>query len=182
MVRKQGRQSGQAMIESLIVVVVIVGLFFFFFDFTFSIITREVLAYGASKVARADAVGYNTFQREKALRIGLMPISGTRLVPEDTPFEDLRSHVRTYLQTETWSEALGVLDYERWETLRLETERQHAMTRSKVSMEFPITFPEKLARMFHEDASGISQKVRRSATWEIENHASLYLESGEVAR
>lgn len=177
-------RSGQALIESLLVLTVLAAAFCFFFDFAYGIVVRAVMDYGAQKVARADTVGFNEFHRAKALRVGLMPVSGERLRPSPAavPFGALRSHVTAYLQSVTWGEARGMLDYERWETLRTETRRVNGLTETSVSMDFPVLLPERLGRLFGvARAEGEDPEVRRlESVWLLEDHASDYLAGGEA--
>ncbi len=174
-------RRGQAMLESLFVLIILVAAFCFFFDFIYGIVTREVLNYGANKMARAETVGFNSFQNNKALRIGLIPISGNRIYPEGRTFEDLRSYARIYLQTENWPDARGMLHYDRWDSLSAETTRTKDLLKTEVSMAFPTLMPERLAAFMNAgEACPWDASVRRKAIWEMEDHASFYLAPGNA--
>ena len=71
------------MIESLIVLVFLLAAFYFLYDFAYAAVARTLLENGAASAARADAVGFNDFQQAKSLRVGMIPVSGRRLVPDE---------------------------------------------------------------------------------------------------
>lgn len=50
----RGGRSGQALVESLLVVLVLLAGFFFFYDFTYGAVTRLLLNNAAGRAARAD--------------------------------------------------------------------------------------------------------------------------------
>lgn len=178
---RRDRRSGQALIESLLVLVVLAAAFCFFFDFTYGVVARTVLDYSAQKAARADAVGFNDFHRAKAVRVGLMPVSGERIRPEALPFEALRSSVMAYLRSETWGEAAGLLHYERWDTLSTAVRRSGGLTETRVSMDFPVLLPERLGRLFGAVPAGDDPEIRRlESVWRLEDHASDYLQGGNA--
>lgn len=176
---RRDRRSGQALIESLLVLVVLAAAFCFFFDFTYGVVARTVMDYGAQKAARADAVGFNAFHRGKALRVGLIPASGERYWPQ-VPFGMLRGHIVDYLASQTEDEANSILGYERWPSLRMTTHREGGLTETAVSMDFPILLPAQLGRIFGVAPVGAASGTRRlTSVWRLEDHASDYLAGGD---
>lgn len=183
-VSREGR-SGQALVESLLVVLVLLAGFFFFYDFTYGAVTRLLLNNAAGRAARADAVGFNEFHRGKSLRVGLIPVSGRRLVPDGgRTVEGAAGElalIRTYLQCESWGDAYGTLDYERWERLSHDVRHRDGMSEATVRFEVPELLPWKLGRLFGVDATYAGETPSEpgwrplKATWSVEDHASFYL-------
>lgn len=175
------RCRGQAILESLLVVLVLLAAFFFFYDFSYATVAQVHLNHAAARVARADTVGFNAFQRQKSLNVGMIPVSGVRLVPEAergrlTPQQEL-AYVRTYLASETYADAKGILDYERWGGLSHATWHTGDLCRVEARFALPTLMPWRFAHFLGLTGEGFSypetQVVR--SQWEIEDHASLYL-------
>lgn len=173
---------GQAILESLLVLLVLLAAFFFFYDFAYATVTQIHLNNAAARVARADAVGFNSFQRNKSLRVGMIPVSGKRLVPEPergrlTPSQEL-AYVRTYLASETYADSKGVLDYERWNNLSHHTRHRGNLCYVDAHFELPILMPWRFANFLGFGKEGGSTSPETQAIrshWVIEDHASLYL-------
>lgn len=170
-------RTGQAMVESLIVLLVLVAGFLFFFDFSYGVVARLLLHNGVSRVARADTVGFNPFHQTKCYRVSMIPVSGRRTSSANTsslqdPWVEL-AFVKAYLSSETASEARGILDYERWETLDHHVSRKNDLIHVSGNFSIPTQMPAKLASF-----SGVaknSDELTVSAEWSIEDHASYYL-------
>lgn len=178
-------RSGQALVESLVVLLVLLAGFFFFYDFTYGVVARLLLNNAAGRVARADAVGFNEFHRGKSLRVGLIPVSGRRLVPDGgrtvSGAAGELALVRTYLQSASWADSRGILDYERWERLSHEVRHRGGLSEATVTFGVPELLPWKLGRLFGVEATFAGASPSEPgwrplrATWPIEDHASLYL-------
>ena len=170
-------RRGQAMVESLIVLLFLVAAFLFLYDFARGAVSRLLLENAAASAARADAVGFNAFQREKSLRVGMIPVAGRRLVPERdravSPGAGELALVRTYLQAKDWAEADGILDYEGWQGLRHEARRGGGECRVRADFEAEAALPWRLGALFGLGAAGPTRTI--SAEWAVEDHASLYL-------
>ena len=173
------------MIESLIVLMLLLAAFFFFYDFAYGIATRLLLTHGAARVARAETVGFNRFHQTKALRVATIPVAGERLVPGrdsgrgvSSPAGEL-ALMRTYLSSENEAEADGILDYERWESLRFTSDSDGTRSEVRAEMSLPLLLPAKFGRLFgieparSTDAAAGEQTLR--ARWGVEDHASFYL-------
>jgi Flp pilus assembly protein TadG len=175
-------KRGQAILESLIVLLVLLAAFFFFFDFTYGIVAQLHLNNAAARAARADAVGFNSFHRAKAIRVATIPVAGKRLAPGDGrivngPEAEL-ALARSLLQSQNDSEARGILHYERWDTLQHAVRRKGDITTSTVSMEIPRSLPTRLGSLFGAQMNPEGMR-RLTATWGIEDHASYYLTTGD---
>ncbi len=171
------RRRGQAIVESLIVLILLVAAALLFYDFAYASVARLLLANGAARAARADAVGFNSFHRQKAFNVGMIPVAGKRLVPDagrttTNGYGEL-ALVRTYLQAENWPEARGILDYERWDRLRHSVDHRDDLSTVTATFEVPELLPYKLAAFFGVVPTDDTQALR--CTWAIEDHASLYL-------
>lgn len=170
-------RSGQAMLESLIVLIILIGGFFLFFDFTYDVVTRLLLHNGVARAARADTVGFNSFHRTKSYRVSMIPVSGERLTPEkDRGVRGAAmelAYVRAYLASANATEAKGILDYERWDNL------SHTISRSNdridVAGEFviPRQLPQQFGALIGADSFDRENTIK--AKWSIEDHASYYL-------
>ncbi len=180
--RSRSRKRGQAIAESLLALLVLLAAFLFFFDFAYSAVTRLFLCNGAARAARGAAVGFNSFHCLKAFRVGVIPVAGKRVVPEDSRVnlgaEGDLALVRTYLQSLGSAEAEGILHYERWDKSEVAIERKNRLVSVQATMEIPDTLPGKFAVLFGVRKPDEPQTV--SATWSLEDHAALYLtRSGE---
>ncbi len=167
------------MLECLLVLLVLLAGFFFFFDFATGVATRLLMEHAAARAARADAVGFNSFHRDKTVRVALIPVSGARLVPDGgrvvgSGAKEL-AYVRTYLQSESWPDARGILDYERWSRLRHRVTRQGDLCRASVTFGVPELLPPALGRFFGVESMSKDGWRTLEATWQIEDHASTYL-------
>ena len=175
------RRRGQAILETLIVLLVMLAAFFFFFDFSYGVVTQLHLNNAAARAARADTVGFNSFQRLKATRVAMLPVSGKRQVPDGgrtvTSAEGELALVRTYLQSENEPEARGILHYERWDTLQQRVTRKNNQTESQLSFEVPLSLPSRLGTLFGAEISPTNTR-RFTANWAIEDHASYSLSEG----
>lgn len=167
-------RRGQALVESLLVILALLGCFCFFYDFAYGMVARLLLQNGSARAARAAAVGFNSFQREKALRVGLIPVSGWRLVPEgERGAVGELALVRTYLQSESGAEAQGILDYERWGGVGHQLDVRGNEVAVHASCQVPVLLPWKLGALAGWVPRGEAQRI--SADWAIEDHAGLYL-------
>lgn len=177
--RGTGWRAGQAMLESLLVLLVLLAGFFFFYDFAYGAVARLLLNHAAGRAARADTVGFNAFHRGKALRVGLIPVSGRRLVPDGgrtvSGAAGELALVRTYLQSESWADARGILDYERWESLSHDVRRRGGLSEVTATFGVPEVLPWRLGRLFGVAPPAEAGQRLLRATWPIEDHASLYL-------
>ena len=165
------------MLESLIVLVVLLAAFYFLYDFAYAAVARTLLENGAASAARADAVGLNDFQQAKSLRVGMIPVSGRRLVPDGgrhvVGAGGELALVRTYLQARDWAEADGILDYERWEGLSHAVRRDGGLSRVEATFRAPVGMPWRLGALFGYAPWDDARALR--ADWAVEDHASLYL-------
>ena len=172
-------KRGQAIVETSVVLLVMLAAFLFFFDFAYGVVVQLHLNNAAARVARADAVGFNSFQRLKAARVAMLPVSGRREVPEENRVvpgvEGELGLVRTLMQCENEVEVRGVLFYERWHHLNQSAKRNNGRTEATVNFQMPLSMPSRFASLF--GARGFGGETRQlSGVWAIEDHASYYLE------
>ncbi len=174
------------MVESLIVLILLLAGFLLFYDFAYGAVARLLLDNATARAARADTVGFNDFHRTKAFRVGMIPVAGKRLVPDgertvEGTYSEL-SLIRTYLQSENWSDADGILDYERWHGLTHQIEHRGNRCEVYGSFKLPLQLPARLGAMFSSEYVGESCSTCNTprtqtikSTWQIEDHASYYL-------
>lgn len=141
-------RSGQAMIESMIVMLVICLLFFGLFQLAHGFAHREILRHAAARAARARTVGFNHWMCTKVMRAATIPNAGRMLQPQET-FVDAtlreaidtlspgalwdwalattpdnsraafeRARIPDYLASENSARASYILDYEGWDDIR----------------------------------------------------------------
>ena len=117
------RRSGQALLETLLVLLVLCLMLFGFLQAALAIGGRDILHHAASRAARARAVGFNEWMAEKAARVAAIPVSG-RLLSDGIGYDaaedgDLaafeRARIPEYLASENHARAAYVLDYSEWE-------------------------------------------------------------------
>ena len=80
-----GGRSGQAMLESFLVILVVCLLLFGLIQVAVVYNAREVLHHAAARAARARTVGFNAWMVDKSLRVAAIPNSGPLLEPEVEP-------------------------------------------------------------------------------------------------
>lgn len=104
------RRSGQAIVESLIVLFVSCFVLFSFLQISQAFAEREVMRHAAARAARARAVGFNAWMCEKVMRAAAIPASGRMLAPapEEAPRDDsLRDAVRRWRRGALWDWSVG---------------------------------------------------------------------------
>lgn len=121
---KAGREktracSGQAAIESIIVIGLILLIFVGIFEIARLFAAEEILNYAAARGARAATVGFNDFMIEKTIRVAAIPNAGAMTVPDDTAglaryWAVEQERIPAFLGSRTWAEADYILNYERW--------------------------------------------------------------------
>lgn len=123
------------MIETVLAVLVITGVFLCLFRLSYMLTGKIMLEHAAMRVARARAVGMNEFMCQKAARVSVIPVAGRRLWPEGDEFDygmEL-GRVAIYMGTPNEAVARGVLEYEGWNRLQVESG-----TDSRVSLGFSL--------------------------------------------
>lgn len=113
-----GRKSGQAMIETIIVMVFLLIAFFMIAQFADNFRARLVTDYAAGRCARSRTVGLNDYMMLKIARIATMSIAGENMLPDyiDGPLSasELIGRAGNYLSARYESQNHGVLDFELW--------------------------------------------------------------------
>ena len=76
------KQSGQAMVESILVLLLICFCFFSIFQYASLFSSRLILQHSAACAARARAVGFNEWMTRKSALVASIPAAGKRLSPD----------------------------------------------------------------------------------------------------
>ena len=151
-------RKGQAMVESVIACLFISLLLFVGFELMHHLTARILLDHAAARAARARAVGFNDFMCEKSARVAMIPVAGERTWPSENIDEVAR--IPIYLGSETLGRARGVLDYENWDSTRIEVDSESGLApRAKASV------------VLETDDLSMDGKA------EIESHYPLYMNS-----
>ncbi len=113
-----GRKSGQAMIETIIVMVFLLIAFFMIAQFADNFRARLVTDYAAGRCARSRTVGLNDYMMLKIARIATMSIAGKNMLPDyvDGPLtaSEMIGRAGNYLSARYDAQTHGVLDFELW--------------------------------------------------------------------
>lgn len=182
-------RSGQAFLETLVVLLVLCLALFGFLQIALSAGEREVLHHAAARAARAKAVGFNDWMAAKAARVAAIPVSGRLLEGAEwdgeggtagrTAFE--LSRIPSYLASENHARAEWILDYEEWKNGALRTHAGASllgdgMLRYRVDHRAPLLMPfsRYLVPSAETDAEGVP-RVSQSAAVAAGEHAGLYL-------
>lgn len=187
--KANARCSGQAYLETLIVVLILLVCLFGILQAALSLGGRDVLHHAAARAARAKSVGFNDWMAEKAARVAAIPVSGKLLATDvgwTTDVGDVAafeaSRIPAYLASENYARAEHILDYEEWRAGTIHYNRNGSLFGNGV-LEYsvhhyaPLQMP--LARFVFSwaslDADGIP-RVDMEETANAGEHASLYLE------
>ena len=115
--------SGQAMIETTVVLFFLCLVFFWVYEYTTVLTNHTVLDYAAARAARARTVGFNDFMITKTVRIATMATAGRCRTQDDEGNSlstgALISRMGSYLQAENEAETRGILDFPFWEGSKL---------------------------------------------------------------
>jgi len=145
-------RSGQAMIESVLVIILVCFCFLSIFQYANLFAAKAVLTHAAARAARTRAVGFNQWMVEKSARVAAIPACGKRLVPESTGMDpaitkalsqnrvgaiwDLAlisstrapgtqievARLSDYMDSDNNPTAANILDYELWDSLTMNIE------------------------------------------------------------
>ena len=144
--RRTPHNTGQAMVESMIVLLLMMVVFLGVFQFFYAAAARDILDHAAARAARAKTVGFNDWMVRKAVRVAAIPVSGAMLMPQEIPPDPGRAalaNARTpgrawnfalrttpqsqqaalenalipdYMASPHSNQAREILDYEAWES------------------------------------------------------------------
>ncbi len=137
--------SGQAALESLLVILFVCIIFFGILQAAFVFTGGEILHHAAARAARARSVGFNNWMAAKAMRVASIPNSGRMIEPVFQPLQNNlplganpspgaawdsafianpsvseraafeRVRIPAYLTSENSARASYALNYEEWE-------------------------------------------------------------------
>ena len=101
-------RSGQAMLESVIVILVVCFLLFSLLELARGFAGREILRHSAARAARARTVGFNHWMCTKVMRVAAIPNAGKMTEPSYADFTDqeLRGALASKSPGELWDWSL----------------------------------------------------------------------------
>ena len=122
-VRRGHARPGQAMLETVLAAVFVSFVFIVLFGLSRALTGKILLEHAAMRVARARTVGMNGFMCGKTARVAVIPVAGKRLWPEGDALDASMElgRIPVYMQTKNAAIARGVLDYEGWNRLDLDS-------------------------------------------------------------
>jgi hypothetical protein len=101
------RREGQSVTEVSLVIFLITLVFLGLFQVSRLYAAREILHHAAARGARSRTVGFNRSMVQKCIMVGLIPVAGHRILPDDeVVFDDLRSALANESLGYTWDLAL----------------------------------------------------------------------------
>ncbi|MBU0679438.1 MAG: pilus assembly protein [Verrucomicrobia bacterium] len=192
-------KSGQALIESTLIVALLCLIFFGAFQLSQLFVAREVMDHAATAVARARSVGFNDFMVYKVGRVAAIPNAGRMTYPEVETSSGGLLPVATAIPGDLWDTAMAanpvspqyaiesaliplylgaewggqlpaILDYNEWDSVDMYVnEIDEALARGRTTQDYPLRFP------FHR-AFYAGDEVRIEGDSRLANHYPLYLE------
>ncbi len=193
----QFRKSGQAMLESCLVIALLAFVLFGLLQVARLSVARETMDYAAVAAARARTVGFNDFMIQKVVRVANIPNAGRmetptlvrdtggawgdltpgvawdtalRATPGSPQYELERSRIPLYLAAENGGQLQAILEYEDWDDLHHNVGTPaDQMIEVRTRQDIPITLP------FHR-AFYAADEITMKGEATLEDHASLYLE------
>jgi len=174
--RSRRANSGQALIESSLVIALICLILAGLFQLSQLYAAKEIAAYACARGARAKTVGFNDFMVMKSVLVGTIPNAGKMTFPEFSggPLGQMvmeRGRIPLYLGAE-WHMLDGILQYEDWETINYSyTDDRSLLLQFSVSQDLPLRyFPAMFGAFYNGDSIPIGTDLL------LDNHAALYLE------
>lgn len=111
--RRSPRRSGQAIIETCIVMALTCLLFFGILEVARLFAAREILNHAAARGARARTVGFNWWMVEKSIRVASIPNAGRMVEPVfDTADPRLQSEMQAASSSgNLWERLLSITPF-----------------------------------------------------------------------
>ena len=174
---RSGRRSGQAMVETIVVMIFLCLAFFLTYEYANLFNVHTVLDYAAARAARARTVGFDDFMITKSVRVATASVAGRcrSLTDENAGLSNamIISRMGSYMETPSEAYTRGVLDFELWDSDKLgwtvdEVKDDNSELRVRVWQNHPL---------YGSEGDCSRQREFRRLTGEaaIENHYSLYL-------
>ncbi len=154
------------MLETVFAVFFITTIFLLVFQVAHMVTARTLLDHAAARAARARSVGFNDWMCLKAARVAMIPVAGECTWPERSVKEEA-AFISAYMQTDNMAVANGILDYERWDSMRFSVESGIG---SEVSAAVAIDVPRFYSR--GDDESDTAEVLGEA---KIESHFPLYM-------
>lgn len=172
-------RSGQALIESCLVLIIVCLAFFGVFQISQLFARQEVLHYAAARGARAKVVGFNRFMVFKTIRVGAIPNSGRLVNPAHRGGPAVQhaieaARIPLYMGAEDAGELDPILNYEDWDSPQdvrqlSETALGDGTLRLEVEQQVPFRYP------FHRTFYA-ADTVDLTGESCLDNHYTLYLD------
>ena len=163
-------RRGQAMVETCLAIVFVSLILFGFFQLSHMLTARILLDHAAARAARARSVGMNDFMCLKSARVAMIPVAGKRVWPDENEEAfDEASRVPIYLCTDNEAIARGVLEYERWDTMKVDVDALGGLS-AKVESNLAMDLPR-----FFSIGDSEDNLIRMEGANEIEAHFPLYM-------
>lgn len=169
-------RSGQALIESCLVLIFVCIIFFGLFQVSQLLVAREVLDYAAGRGARAKTVGFNRFMVFKTVRVGAIPNAGRMLNPAPGGGPTVEhaaeaARIPHYLAADNWGQLNAILDYDSWGTISQPASMDigNGTVRVHVDQDVPLRYP--LHRLFYA-----ADWVPLQGQTYLDNHYPLYID------
>lgn len=161
-------RRGQAMVETMLAVVFVTVILFGLLQLSHLLTTKILLDHAAARAARAKSVGFNDFMCLKSARVAMIPVAGKMVWPEEGTFNEV-SRVPIYLSTDNEALARGVLEYERWEAMKVDVSSGGGVG-ATVDASIQLDVPR-----FFSYGDGNEDPIRMEGAAEIESHFPLYM-------
>lgn len=117
--RRSATTSGQAMVETVIVLLFLMFAFLAVFQYVDNLRAKLSLEYAALRCARARTVGYNDYKLLKTARLATMATAGECLTKTDRgtvpSTGELQGRMNTYIASRNDAEARCILDFDYWD-------------------------------------------------------------------
>jgi len=198
--RRRPSRSGQALVETCLVTALLCLFLFGLFEVARLFAAREVLAHSAQAGARARAVGFNDFMIRKVVDVASIPNAGpmrqpgpprsgllealwrnetpgalwdlaVRSEPASPQLDVEQSRIPLYLAARHAGDLGAVLDYDRWDTVRIVSNADSADGMNRVAVRQDVPLVSGLHRLFYAE-----DEVRMRIEAAMDNHYPLYLE------
>lgn len=197
--RPTASRRGSVMIESPVILLLLCIIVFGSLQVAHLFAARDIMDHAAFSVARARAVGFNSFMIRKVGRVAMIPNAGRMTAPEIEREPGAAQSIARASAGEAWDRALrsrptspqaaveaariplyllaghagdlpATLDYEDWDATQGRAQAGVAgLIRGRTQQEYPLRFP--FHRVFYA-----ADEVSLSGEARLADHARLYLQ------
>lgn len=170
-------KSGQALIESCLVIAIVCLIFFGIFQISQLFAAQEVLDYAAGRGARAITVGFNRFMVDKTVRVGAIASAGRLIHPayQGGPASEYAleaARIPLYLGADNYGQLDAILDYDHWDSIR----QGQASSLGDGTFRFGVEQVVSLTNNPFAGAISSSKTLKLSGENYLDEHYSLYMD------